>query len=217
MAVTEQTEGRVLATLDAKDFGGHWVSAASVHTLAALRWDALDLEVTVQNTGQDLLPAGIGWHPYFALPSGKRDQARLRLPARGRALVNNYDDEFPTGRIEPVFGTPYDFTGPDGAPLGSTYFDDCFLDLEKSNEGQTRIEISDPAAHYGIRLIVRSPRIQAIQVYSPPGSAFVVVEPQFNLADPFSPAWPADVNTGMVVLPPGHSVTWAVRWELMAI
>ena len=55
----------------------------------------------------------------------------------------------------------------------------------------------------------------AVQLYAPPDKAFAVIEPQFNWADPCSDVWPADVNTGMVVLRPDDDITWAVRWELL--
>jgi len=141
----------------------------------------------------------------------------LHLPARKRALVNNYDDVFPTGQIEPVAGTAYDFTAAEGAALGDKYFDDSFVDLEQTVDGYIRAELFDPQAHYGIRVTALSPQVRALQLYSPPGEPFVVLEPQFNWADPFSPVWPGDVNTGMVILSPGQEVTWAVRVELFTM
>jgi len=90
--------------------------------------------------------------PYFELPSGDRTQARLRVPAKQRALVNNYDDVFPTGKLVPVAGTPYDFSGPTGAPLGKLFMDDCFVDLRRDPDGGATAEIIDPAAHYGLRI-----------------------------------------------------------------
>lgn len=217
MTIAEMSDDHVIATLDAGDFDHHWLSDTQVQVKGKLRSSAFELSVTARNTGDSLLPVGIGWHPYFSLPSRNREQARLHLPARKRALVNNYDDVFPTGQIEPVAGTPYDFTAADGAALGERYFDDSFLDLEKTADGYTRVEIFDPQAHYGVRLTALSPEMRALQVYSPPGQTFVVVEQQFNLADPFSSVWPKDVNTGMVILEPGHDVTWAVRLELFTM
>ena len=111
----------------------------------------IDLVVRVRNVGDEMLPLGIGWHPYFGIPSGKREQVRVHLPARGRALVDNYDDVFPTGKIAPVAGTAYDFTAPDGAALGSQYFDDCFVDLVK-DDGRARVEVVDPASGYRMHL-----------------------------------------------------------------
>jgi aldose 1-epimerase len=42
----------------------------------------------------------------------------------------------------------------------------------------------------------------------------VVVEPQFNLADPFGAEWGPDVDTGMAILEPGESVVYSARLEL---
>jgi len=204
----------VKATLNAGDFDGHWLSKTTVTVEARLRSESVEFSATASNSGNELLPVGIGWHPYFALPSKQRERARLHLPAYARALVNNYDDVFPTGQLQPVAGTPYDFTGKDGAPLGSRYFDDSFVQLQKTPQGHTVVEILDPATHYGVRLNALSPHVRALQVYSRPDHAFVVVEPQFNWADPFSSVWAPGLNTGMVVLSPGEQVTWAVRCEL---
>jgi aldose 1-epimerase len=74
-------------------------------------------------------------------------------------------------------------------------------------------EIIDPAANYGLRLVTMSPHITSIQVYAPLGKNFVAIEPQFNLPDPYNKNW-GNVDTGMVLLQPGQSVTWRVRLEL---
>ncbi len=175
----------------------------------------MTLSVVVVNAGDEPLPVGIGWHPYFRIPSGRREQAQLSLPARRRALVTNYDDVFPTGALASVAGTPYDLTAAGGRPLGAQYFDDCFVDLMKSPEGDLCLELFDPATAFRLRLIATSPHVQAVQVYAPPDEAFVVLEPQFNRADPFSPVWPRGTDTGMVVVPPGEDVTWAVQLDLL--
>jgi len=207
----------VVATLDAGNFEDHWLSATHIQAEGKLRNTALELSVTARNTGDSLLPVGIGWHPYFSIPSGDREKTRLHLPARKWAMVNNYDDVFPTGRIHAVKGTPYDFTSPDGAALGRHYFDDSFVDLQKTAEGYTQTEIFDAEAHYGVRMTALSPEVRALQVYSPLDQPFVAIEPQFNWTDPFSSVWPKDVNTGMVILKPGQDVRWAVRVEIFTM
>jgi aldose 1-epimerase len=217
MRVVECGPHDVVATLDAGDFDGHWPSRTFVRVAATLDATSLQLSVTAQNTGREPLPVGIGWHPYFTIPSGDREHARLHLPAARRARVTNYDDVFPTGEIVAVAGTPYDFTAEGGAPLGTQYFDDMFVDLEKTSAGHTQIELHDAASAYRMRLTALSRQVTAVQVYSPPSRSFVVIEPQFNWADPFSGVWPADTNTGMVVLSPDADVTWAARWELLSV
>jgi aldose 1-epimerase len=208
-------ESSVSAILHGGDFDGHWPSKTDVGVRMILKNDALDVIVTAKNVGTERLPMAVSFHPYFQFPSGNRAQARLHLPADMRTIVNNYDDVFPTGKIVPVKGTPYDFTAPGGAALGPTlYMDDCFTDLKRNAAGNAVIEITDPAAHYGLRLTALSPQIKAIQVYAPPDKNFVVVEPQFNLADPFNTKIWGKRNTGMVYLLPGQSVSWHVRLEL---
>ncbi len=212
--ITSRSENQVEATLDAGDFHGHWMSKTVVRASIAIHAAAIDVRIDAQNVGADVLPVGIGWHPYFRIPSGDRPHARVLVPARRRAVVDNYDDVFPTGELLKTACTPYDFSGADGGQLGSMYFDDMFVDLQKTPEGQTTIVVMDPTAHYVMRLIARSPHVTAIQMYAPPDQAFVVLEPQFNLADPFGPEW-RGTDTGMVLLAPGEHVEWSVRWDLV--
>jgi aldose 1-epimerase len=214
MDAVDARDHTVTASYDAGDFDGHWLSRTRTHFEASLYAEKIEFAVTAKNIGEDLLPMGIGWHPYFALPSQKRQQARVRLPARQRLLVNNYDDVFPTGQLAELTGTDYDFTGPGGKELGLQYLDDCFVDLARTQSGHVVIEITDPEADYVLRLTALSREVKALQVYAPPNQAFIAVEPQFNWADPFSQVWPAGLDTGMVLLAPGEQVTWGVRCEL---
>ena len=75
------------------------------------------------------------------------------------------------------------------------------------------MKLSDPAAGYGIHILGVSPEIKTVQVYAPPTKQFVAVEEQFNFGDPFGKEWHG-MDTGMVTLKPGESVTWHVRLEL---
>ncbi|MCX6620521.1 MAG: aldose 1-epimerase [Acidobacteria bacterium] len=206
-------EASVTGTLDTGNFNGHWPSTTHLEIKARLRSGAFGFTVTAKNTGNEILPMGIGWHPYFLFPSGNREQARLHIPAQQRTLVDNYDNVFPTGQLEPVAGTLYDFSAPTGAPLGKLFLDDCFVTLQKDPLGKAVAEIIDPAAKYGMRITANSPEVTAYQVYAPVDKAFVAFEPQFNWGDPFSKLW-GDRKTGMVLLKPGESVTYSVQLEL---
>ncbi len=206
-------ESHVEGTLHAGNFGGHWLSSSDVSIRTTLRDSRVEMEVTVRNVGREDLPVGIGWHPYFAFPSGDRRQARLRIPASRRAIVNNYDDVFPTGKIVPMAGSAYDFTPDGGAPLKSQFLDECFLDLKRQPDGEIVTEVIDPAADYGLRITALSKDVRAIQVYAPPDKSFVAVEPQFNYGDPYGKEW-GKTDTGMVNVKPGDSVTYRVRLEI---
>ncbi len=206
-------DSAVNATLHAGDFDGHWLSDTDVEVETTLSHDSFEMTVIARNVGSRVLPMGIGWHPYFVLPSGDRQQVRLHLPSETRAIMNNYDDTFTTGKRMAVKGTPYDFSAPGGVALGTQYLDDSYSNLLYGANRTSVSEIVDPAAKYGLRLITMSPQIKSIQVYAPPDKNFVAIEPQFNLPDPYNGNW-GSVDTGMVLLQPGQSVSWQVRLEL---
>jgi aldose 1-epimerase len=210
-------ESTVSAILRGGNFGGHWPSDTDVNLGVTLKNFSIDVYIIAKNVGNEEDPIGIAFHPYFEIPSGDRKQARLQIPADQRVVVNNYDDVFPTGKIVPVEGTPYDFTAPDGAALGGLFMDDCFTDLTRDPDGSATIELMDPASNYGLRIRVLSTHVKAVQVYAPPDKNFVAIEPQFNLADPFNRRIWHGTDTGMVILEPGRTTSWHVRLELFTL
>ncbi|RAK52827.1 aldose 1-epimerase [Phenylobacterium deserti] len=212
----QPSEDVVRGRLQAGSFGGRWPSETELEFEWRLAGGVLSLRIDAHNRGDEVLPMGIGWHPYLNLPSQDRRQARLRLPAAKRAEVNDYDEVLPTGRLLDTVGSPYDFNAPQGAALADLYLDDCFTELERTG-GEAVVEVLDPAAGVGFRATSPSPEVHAIQVYAPTDKAFVVVEPQFNLADPYSPLYPQGTQTGMTRVAPGGSVTYEARLEAFAL
>ncbi|MHB1701530.1 MAG: aldose epimerase family protein [Acidobacteriaceae bacterium] len=205
--------GQITGIFHEGDFGGLWFSKTDVSISVDLSGDAVIATVVATNTGNKPEPIGIGWHPYFNIPSGDRTQVRVREPGVLHAEVDNYDDVFVTGKLTPVAGTPYDFTVKGGKALDHMFLDDNWVDLKKDAEGHSSSEIIDPAAKYGLRITSLTRRINAVQVYAPIDQNFVALEPQFNYNDPFGKEWKGR-DTGMVTLQPGQSVTWKVRLEL---
>lgn len=211
--VQSVSDGQALTgTIHAGDFGGHWLSKTDLDFKLTLTGDAFDAEITAKNVGDEDEPIAIGWHPYFSIPSGARTQARLYIPAEQMALVNNYNDVFPTGKLVRVKGTKYDLNAPDGAVLGSNFYDDNWSRLKRT-DGAVDVRLTDPASNYGIHVDALSPEIKAVQAYAPPTKQFVAIEEQFNFGDPFGKEWHG-ADTGMVTLKPGKSVTWHVRLAL---
>ena len=213
--VADSADGQtVTGTIHAGDFGGHWLSKTDLDFTIELAGKDVTATITAKNVGDQDEPMSIGWHPYFAIPSGDRTQARLQIPAAMMALVNNYDDVFPTGKLVPVKGTKYDFNAPEGKPLDNMFLDDNFSKLTRT-DGAVNVQLTDPAASYGMHVLDESPEIKTVQVYAPtdPGKNFVAIEEQFNFGDPFGKQWHG-TDTGMVTLKPGASVTWKVKLEL---
>lgn len=210
--VVRRTSDSFEALLKAGDFGGWWPSSVELTLEARLRPAVLNLSIHARNVGQERTPIGIGWHPYLALPSGRRPQARLHVAARRRLEVEDYDGVLPTGRILAVKGTAHDFSRKQGAALGDLYLDDCFVDLAPADG--VVAAVFDPAADIRLTFRAAAPPVRAVQIYAPPDKDFVVVEPQFNWPDPFGRLWPSGVDTGMAWLNPGQETRYAVALGL---
>ena len=213
--VESNSDGQtVTGVIHAGDFGGRWFSKTDLNFTIELTGKDITATIVAKNVGDAPEPMGIGWHPYFNIPSGDRAQARLHIPAAELALVNNYDDVFPTGKLKPVKGTPYDYNAPGGKPLDGNFLDDNFSKLTRT-DGMVDVQLIDPKASYGIHVLADSPEIKTVQVYAPtdPGKNFVAIEEQFNFGDPFGKEWHG-MDTGMVTLKPGASVTWKVKLQL---
>jgi aldose 1-epimerase len=213
--VQDTADGQsVTSTIHAGNFGGYWLSETDLTFNIVLTGDKVETTITAKNVGKEPEPMSIGWHPYFAIPSGDRKQAMLHVPGDVTAQVNNYDDVFPTGKLVPVKGTKYDFTPAAGKALGSDFLDDNFAKLKRTN-GKVHVTLTDPAAKYGIAIDGISPEIKTVQVYAPtePTRQFAAIEEQFNFGDPFGNKWHG-MDTGMLTLKPGQSVTWKVELSL---
>lgn len=199
---------QVTAVVHGGDFNGHWLSKTDLDYTITLHAHAIDAEIVAHNVGSEAEPMAIGWHPYFNLPSGDRTQVRIHIPAERQALVDNYDNVFPTGKLAPVAGQ-YDLRAPRGEALDHNFYDDNWSKLEWKN-GAVTVRVVDPKAHYGVAIEGLSPEIKTIQMYAPPTKQFVAIEDQYNFADPFGKEWHG-MDTGMVTLKPGERTRWHVR------
>lgn len=200
---------QVTGVIHAGDFGGHWLSKTDLVVTITLTAGALDASIVAHNVGSEAEPIAIGWHPYFNLPSGDREQARILIPGSQLAEVDGYDNVFPTGKLSPVEGTRYDLRAAGGVALAKEFFDDNWSHLDWKN-GVVTVKVIDPAAHYGVDIEGISPEIKTIQMYAPPTAKFVAIEHQYNFANPFGKEW-GKMDTGMVTLKPGQSTKWHVR------
>jgi aldose 1-epimerase len=200
----------VTGVIHAGSFGGHWLSETDLKFTVALTGGAVDVMVTAKNVGKEEEPMAIGWHPYLAIPSGDRSQARVHVPAATIARLDT-NDGLTTGELDTVEGTAFDFRAVGGRVLDAS-LNNNFSHLTRMN-GVVDAWLEDPKWNYGIRVAGLSPEIKTVHVYSPKNNTFVAIEEQFNFQDPFGREWKG-MDTGMVALQPGESVTWRVRLEL---
>src|SRR5205823_3667823 len=120
----------------------------------------LRVETTVSARGERPVPVSFGWHPYFR-PAGARESWSLRLPRRRRLELDGRG--LPTGREEPIEA--------EEEPLGDRTFDDHFAldDDRRFRLGALEIEFGDGYPY--------------AQVFAPPGSDFVAIEPMTARVD----------------------------------
>jgi aldose 1-epimerase len=210
--------GEARATFRAGDFDDRWPSKTEITTTVQLSGKALDIKVVARNTGTTPEPIGIGWHPRFAILNGHRGQMILRLPEGQRVDVKDRRTGQLSGRLLPVDGTEYDFTGRNGAQLGGLNLDDGFVHLRHGlMENGPVAELRDPENDYGLRISAMTSTIKVIRVYAPLDGSFISIQPQFNYDDPFGREWAREEDTGMVELQPGQTTQWKVRLEIFSL
>jgi aldose 1-epimerase len=210
--------GQAQASFSPGDFNGHWPSSTEITTSIVLSGKSIEMKIVARNTGTTAEPMGIGWHPRFAILNGHRGQVMLRLPQGERVDVKDRRTEELSGKLPPVAGTEYDFTGASGAKLGALNLDDSFVHLHRGlMENGPIAEMRDPESGYGLRITALTPTIKAFRVEAPLNGAFLSIDPQFNFDDPFGREWPKGEDTGMVVLQPGQSTQWEIRLEIFSL
>jgi hypothetical protein len=209
----EMATGRLVSG----EFGGGWPSQTETIVSVKLASRTMELSMLVKNTGTEATPVGVGWAPRFVLPGGQREKVMLRIPALMREVTEQSGSGMPTGALDRVKGTAYDFSAAGGAALGRSGLDDTFVHLEKGIDGYPAIQVRNPAAKFGLRMVVLSDTVKAVHVRSPPNAGFISISPQMNYDDPFGGEWKMSEDTGMLVLQPGQSVEWKVRLELFEL
>lgn len=203
----------VAAVFHAGNFGGNWPSTVEVTVEAQLTSHDLDLTVTATNTGQKPVPFGLGWHPYFAIPSGDRTDALLKIPSTTVMEMDRKTGK-PSGKMTAVSGLIHDFSRMGGARLGQERLNETYTNLLPDVASGPVAELEDPAYNYKLSVIPLTPSITNLRVIAPADKPWVSIGPNTNLDDPFGPEWGKPENAGMVTLAPGATLRWKVRLEI---
>lgn len=170
--------------------------------------EGLSVTTTAANPGDVTLPFGLGFHPYLAVGTERVDAALLRLPATERLVLDARG--LPTGEVQPVIGTEYDFTA--GRPIGPTRMDTAFTGLRRDADGLAWASLDDPGTEHGVALWVDD-RFGYLMCYT--GDTLddparrrtsVAIEPMTCQPDAFRS------GRDLVVLEPGQH--WEGSWGL---
>jgi aldose 1-epimerase len=140
------------------------------------------VELTVLNTSDTPMPAGLGFHPYFP----RRPGETLTAANDGVWLIDT--DVLPTLHHP----GPWEADWAAGAPVeGHGLIDHCYTGWDQ------RAVLRAPGQPDTV--ITASPECRWLHVYVPPGEDFLCVEPCASRPNPFG-----EGDTGMVVLQPGE-------------
>jgi aldose 1-epimerase len=139
--------------------------------------------LSVTNTDETAMPAGLGFHPYFP----RRPGATLTAGHDGVWMIDA--DVLPTTHHAGSWGP--DWAAGAGVE-GHDLIDHCYTGWNQ------RAVLSAPGAPDTV--ITASPECRWLHVYVPPGQDFLCVEPCASRPNPFG-----EGETGMVTLRPGES------------
>lgn len=169
--------------------------------------DGLSVTTTATNRGEVALPFGLGFHPYLTVGTERVDTATLRLPATQRLVLDAR--ALPTGEVQPVAGTEYDFT--DGRAVGPTRMDTALTGLVRDGDGLAWARLADPVTGRGLDLWVDD-RFGYLMCFTgdtlegPARRRALAVEPMTCPPDAFRS------GRDLVVLEPGQQ--WEGTWGL---
>jgi galactose mutarotase-like enzyme len=200
------------AIFHAGTFTGDLPSTVDVTVNVALSAHTLEISVSASNTGKVPLPFGIGWKPFFAIPSGDRANALLVIPS-STVFETNGHSGLPTGRILQIDGTPLDFSRPRGTRLGAS-LDQTYTSLQSSLLADGPLtEILDTSYNVALRIIPTSSNIADLHVIAPANKPWISIGPDTNADDPLGPEWNPR-GSGIATLAPGATLQWKVRLEI---
>ncbi|HMC66257.1 MAG TPA: aldose 1-epimerase [Gemmataceae bacterium] len=202
------------SSVDADESRLLWPGNYRITVTYRLRHDSLRVEALVQNVGPELLPFGLGYHPYFHVPmiagATERD-CRIEVPARRYwELAAN----LPTGTCMPVDAIR-DLRQP--RPLAELKLDDVltnFPDNDPSPEALLRRgRISQPAQGIAVELWT-SPAFRELVVFNPPHRQAICLEPYTCTTDAIN-LHQRGVDAGLLLLEPGG--TWFGAVEICVV
>lgn len=149
----------------------------SVTYTFSLSENGFSCKVSVINKGEEVLPFGVGWHPYFTLGADV-DTLTLRLPKVASIEVN--EKMIPTGTKDSM----NDYSMP--TEIFDTEFDTGFL-VEQSSEIETvSIENKERNVMLTFWQEVGERKFSYVQVFTPPGRKSIAIEPMTCPADAFN-------------------------------
>lgn len=169
---------------------------------------ALTMAFTASNDGDETLPMGVGFHPYFRCPISARTEPSQCIVTVPAAAYWELDQQLlPTGRIAPV-SDKTDMRS--GAPFAGMRWDHVFTQVAVDERQRvSRCVIEDKVI--GLRTVVESDAaFRELVVYTPPNRRAICFEPYTCPTD--APNLAArGLDVGLIELEPKQAWTGAMK------
>lgn len=189
--VESQTENRVEMSLDWPGDADGWPWPWRARQIVELTGEGLSISLSMTNTGDAVMPAGLGLHPYFH----RYADSRLTLSAEGVWITDVR--EIPERLAPPAEIADWS----NGLSLADAPF------VDHAYAGWTGEAVIDGG---GQRIVMTADTpARWTQVYAPKGVDFFCVEPVTHRPDALNA--PADEKTGLARLAQGQSLSVAMR------
>lgn len=184
--VTEKTANRAVLRYD--HTAGDWPWAYRAEQHFGLGPSGLTLDLSLTNLSEEPMPAGIGWHPYFAA-------AGASIKADTTLVWETGPDMLPLPPRTPKSGEQLS---------GGAHVPDLKLDTPFST-GSRPITIRWPAQNLTLRMVPVD-TLRFLVVYTPPGQDFFCAEPTSHVPNMVNLDAPAEM-TGLVTLQQGATLS----------
>ncbi|MFC1525957.1 hypothetical protein ACFL6X_04000 [Candidatus Latescibacterota bacterium] len=196
--IEDRTPSRLVCRWSSPDCEGvNWPWPFEVRAEYEVAGLELRQRLVVWNRGDEPMPAGCGWHPYFSRQLTPDDgEVRLCLQAEG-AYPDAHDTRIPSG--PPEAPAPHQDFGQERALDPESFLDTCFCGYDG------RGHIHWPGT--GVRLdLCCSESCSHLILYNPEGTPHFAVEPVTNANDGVNLLARRESTAGTVALDPGEAL-----------
>jgi aldose 1-epimerase len=186
--------GTAHVALEYRHEADEWPWPYTARQTVSLEHGCLGLTIELTNHGDEIMPAGLGFHPYFPLTP------QLALQARTRGLWRTDPERLPCAHEPPP---PALAAGANAASLA--------LDTVLTG-WDGRAELTWPERRCRLALEASWPILSFLAIYLPDARDYLCVEPMSHCADAINIARQGGENTGLRVLAPGMTRRASVRF-----
>lgn len=189
-----------------------WPSDCALTLTYRLSKNALRVDARVDNPGSEPMPWGLGYHPYFRIPTAPQATVDELVLRSGASTLWPLTESLPTGEEVPI-PIELDFRSP--RPIGSAVFDHLFGGLERSSADAdgfaTVAEIRHPNSP-GRLMIEAEPAFGKLVLFTPVHRQAIAIEPYSCISDAAN-LQAAHPTAGWAELQPGQTITISVRYR----